>query len=176
MPDRLYNKGNLGGTFMSRRALPSLLAVFAAVSLAQDRGTITGTVTDAAGASVPGATLKATNPATGLTQTTSSSADGTFSIPYLPPGGYVVTGEKAGFRTAEVTGIVVNVSTTVKVDLKLEVGQITERVEVTAAAPPVVSERSDLGAVVTTKIASLGNDRRSCGRDFHSFCYLTYLE
>jgi len=136
---------------MSRRALPSLLAVFAAVSLAQDRGTITGTVTDAAGASVPGATLKATNPATGLTQTTSSSADGTFSIPYLPPGGYVITGEKAGFRTAEVTGIVVNVSTTVKVDLKLEVGQITERVEVTAAAPPVVSERSDLGAVVTTK-------------------------
>ena len=49
------------------------------------------------------------------------------------------------------TGIVVNVSTTVKIDLKLEVGQITERVEVTAAAPPVVSERSDLGAVVTTK-------------------------
>ena len=129
---------------MSRRALPSLLAVFAAASLAQDRGTITGTVTDAAGASVPGAAIKATNPATGLTQTTSSSADGTFSIPYLPPGGYVVTGEKAGFRTAEVTGIVVNVSTTVKVDLKLEVGQITERVEVTAAAPPVVSERSAL--------------------------------
>src|SRR5437667_5621364 len=113
---------------MSRRALPSLLAMFAAVCLAQDRGTITGTVTDAAGASVPAATVKATNPATGLTLTTSTSADGTFSIPYLPAGGYAITGEKAGFRTAEVTGIVVNVSTTVKVDLKLEVGQITERV------------------------------------------------
>src|SRR5438132_12291325 len=98
---------------MSRRTLPSLLAVFAAVCLAQDRGTITGTVTDAAGASVPGATVKATHPATGLTLTASTSADGTFSIPYLPAGSYTVTAEKAGFRTAEATGIVVNVSTTV---------------------------------------------------------------
>ena len=56
-----------------------------------------------------------------------------------------------GFRTAEATNITVNVTTTAKVDLQLQVGEVQQTVEVSAAASPVVSERSDLGTVVTTK-------------------------
>ncbi len=131
----------------------SRLAIFllAVTSFAQDRGTITGTVTDAAGASVPGAAIKVTNPATGLTQSVSTNNEGSFTVPYLPVGKYTVTAEKVGFRTAEATDITVNVSTTARVDLKLEVGQVSEKIEVTSTAPAVVSERSDLGTVVTTK-------------------------
>ena len=134
------------------RLLTSLLLMLSiGICFAQDRGTISGTITDAAGASVPAASVKVINPSTGLTQTTSTSSDGTFNFLYLPVGKYTVTAEKPGFRTAEATGIVVNVTTTVKVDLQLEVGQVQDRIEVTAEAPALVSERSDLGAVVTTQ-------------------------
>jgi outer membrane receptor protein involved in Fe transport len=120
-------------------------------TLAQDRGTITGIVTDPTGASVPEATIKAVNPKTGLMQTTSTSADGTYSLPYLPVGIYTVSATKMGFRTAEATNITVNVTTTAKVNLQLQVGEVQQTMEVSAALPPVVSERSDLGTVVTTK-------------------------
>jgi len=125
--------------------------LIAAICFAQDRGTLTGIVTDPAGAAVPGATVKATNPATGQIQTTATNAEGSYSILYLPVGNYTLTAEKVGFRTAEVTSIPVNVSTTARVDMKLEVGQISDKIEVSAVAPVVVSERSDLGTVVTTK-------------------------
>jgi hypothetical protein len=133
------------------RALRLVIFFLAAACFAQDRGTITGVVTDAAGAAVPGATVKGTNPATGQTQTSSTNGEGTFNFLYLPVGKYTVTAEKAGFRTAEAANISVNVSTTVRVDLKLEVGETSEKIEVSAVAPVVVTERSDLGTVVTTK-------------------------
>ena len=62
--------------------------VFAATALLAQtfRGTILGTVTDASGAVLPGATITARNPATGLERTTQSSADGTYAIPELPIG------------------------------------------------------------------------------------------
>ena len=79
-----------------------VLALISAVSgLAQDRGTIRGVVTDATGATVPDATVTIKNVNTGLTQTVKTSADGVYSVLYLPAGDYTVTTEKAGFRKAE---------------------------------------------------------------------------
>ena len=60
-----------------------LIFFIAGACLAQDRGTITGTVTDPAGAAVPGAMVKETNPATGQTQTGSTNAEGTFNFLYF---------------------------------------------------------------------------------------------
>jgi hypothetical protein len=129
-----------------------LLSLFSAIALfGQDRGTITGVITDTAGASVPEAKVTITNPRTGLNQSTMTGGDGSFSVPYLPVGSYTVAVEKAGFRKAEATGIAVNVTSTARVDIQLEVGQVQETVEVTGEAPPIVSERSDLGLVVNTK-------------------------
>ena len=126
--------------------------VFGGVCYAQgDRGNITGTVTDPGGAAVPGANIKATNPATGLTQSTTTGADGNYNLQYLPVGQYRISAEKTGFSTAEQTGIAVQVSNTTRADFELRVGQVQERVEVTAAAPVVVSERSDLGTVMSSK-------------------------
>jgi hypothetical protein len=136
------------------RLLVSVFSVLfaATVCWAQgDRGNITGTVTDPGGAAVPGATIKATNPATGLTQSTRTGADGNYNLPYLPVGGYTVSVEKTGFSTAQQTDVAVQVSNTTRVDLALQIGQVQERVNVTAAAPVVVSERSDLGTVMNSK-------------------------
>ncbi len=125
-----------------------LFLLLSAFSLsAQDRGTITGVITDAAGAAVPGAAIKVANPATGLLQSTTSGPDGTYTAPYLPVGTYTVTAEKPGFRTAQAVNIPVQVNSTARIDLSLEVGQLVEMVEVNAAAPLVQTERTDLGKV-----------------------------
>jgi len=136
---------------MPRTLSAVLLVLFVGICTAQDRGTITGTVTDAAGAAIPGASVKIINPATGLQQSTTTGNDGIYTVPYLPVGRYTVSATKEGFRVAERSGVAVEVATTAKVDLQLEVGAVTEKVEVTAAAPVVVSERSDLGAVMNSK-------------------------
>src|ERR1700730_18243159 len=128
-----------------------LPALFAFVCFAQDRGNVTGSVTDPAGAAVPGASVRILNPANGFEQTTSTGSDGNYNVPSLPVGKYNVSAEKPGFRTAQQTGVNVDVANTVRVDLKLEVGQVTERVEVSGAAPVVVTERSDLGTVIDSK-------------------------
>src|SRR6266542_5785516 len=95
------------------RMLKALLLVLSAgICLAQDRGTVTGTVTDAAGAAIPGALIKITNPATSLEQRTNTGTDGTYTVPYLPVGRYTVSAEKTGFRVAERSGIAVEVATT----------------------------------------------------------------
>jgi hypothetical protein len=116
-----------------------------------DRGNITGAVTDPGGAAVPGASVKVTNPATGLTQSTTTGGDGNYNIPYLPVGSYTVSAEKAGFSTTQQTGVAVQVSNTTRVDLALKIGQVQDRVDVTGVAPVVVSERSDLGTVMNSK-------------------------
>ena len=133
------------------RVLRSAMFLGAISCFAQDRGTITGTVTDPAGAAIPGVAIKGTNPATGFVQNVATNNEGSYTLLYLPVGKYTVSAEKTGFRTAEAMNITVDVSTTARVDLKLEVGQVSEKIEVSAVAQAVVSERSDLGTVVTTK-------------------------
>src|SRR6185312_10453827 len=138
--------------FMSHLRLTLLLIFSAAICFAQgDRGSVTGTITDQAGASVAGATVTVTNPATGLKQSTTSGSDGNYNVPYLPVGKYNLSVDKSGFRTAVQNGITVNVATSVRVDLQLQIGEVQEKVVVTGEAPPVVSDRSDLGTVLNTK-------------------------
>jgi Carboxypeptidase regulatory-like domain len=129
-----------------------LLLAASMVCMAQgDRGTLTGTVTDPAGAAVPDATVRVRNPATGLVQETRTGPSGGYDVPYLPVGNYTVTVEKAGFSTQEQTGVTVNVGTTARVDVKLQVGQVQQRVEVTGSAAVVQTDRSDLGQVLNSK-------------------------
>ena len=123
----------------------------AGLAFGQDRGTISGNITDNSGATVPGAKITLQNPATGFTQTAVSTADGTYSFPYLGSGKYNVSAEKPGFRTAEVTEIQVQVSTTSRVDIRLQLGALQEVVEVQGQSSLLQTERSDLGRVVDNK-------------------------
>jgi len=136
-----------------RNALVSLLPAFvllAGLSLyAQSpQGTITGTITDAQGARVPGVQVVATQVATNLTYKGSSSEDGTYVIPALPVGKYEVNATASGFKTFRRTDIQLEVSQRLRLDIALELGQLTETVTVQGEVSRVRTEESSLGTVV----------------------------
>ena len=111
--------------------------------------TISGTVTDASGAAVAGAKIKATNLDTNVSRTGSSQADGGFSLLFLPIGAYKVEVDSTGFKKFEQTGIVLEVNRNARVDAVLQLGSITETVEVKSDAPIVETTVPALGLTVT---------------------------
>ena len=109
---------------------------------------LAGTVKDPAGAVVPEAALTATNVSTGLVTRTTSSASGDYLFPALAPGTYTLTVEKAGFATGVMSGISLNVDQKANLDIVLQVGQVTQSVNVDASAPLVDSASASMGTVV----------------------------
>jgi Carboxypeptidase regulatory-like domain/TonB dependent receptor-like, beta-barrel len=115
------------------------------------RGTITGTVTDSTSAVVPGATVVATNTATGIETSAQTNHDGSYTIPLLQPGTYQARIELTGFRKYVHDGIVVQIAQTTRLDIALQVGQVTEEVQVAGEAPLVRSTTAELGQVIEMK-------------------------
>src|SRR5215813_3249032 len=128
-----------------------VLSMPSALVNAQDRGTITGQVADASGAVLPAAKVTLTNPSTGQTTTVETNTEGAYTFLSLTAGRYEVTAEKEGFRKAQASNVLVQVSTTTRLDIKLELGAVAETVQVEAAAPLLQTDRSDLGTVVDNK-------------------------
>ena len=130
-----------------------LLVLFGAafIAFAQDRGTISGTVTDSSGGAVPGASVTLTNPATGLTLRFTSSADGGFEFASLPAGQYKIAIEKTGFRREEMSAVTVAVNSNTRVQAQLQLGQLQEVVQVQSTATNLQTDRSDLGKVIDTQ-------------------------
>ena len=119
-------------------------------SFSQDRGSITGVITDPSGAAVPAATVTATNVAAGTSQTTQTTSAGFYTVPELPAGIYRVRVEKTGFRMAVADKVEVIVNTATRIDLPLSIGATTQTVEVTAAAELLQTDRTDTGSALTT--------------------------
>ncbi len=118
-----------------------LLLFVATLAFAQrDLGTITGTVSDQQGAAVPNAKITIRDQATGVSYDTVSNDSGSFTRPSLTPGTYTVVIEAAGFQKSEQTNILVNPGEPVAVNISLRVGNASETVEVTAAAPLLQTE------------------------------------
>ena len=106
---------------------------FAALAFAQtDRGIITGTITDSTGASVPEGRVVATNAATNVTHVTQTTSSGDYTVPALPVGTYQLRVEKQGFKAAVRSDIIVTAGSTVTVNAQLEVGAVTESIQVAA--------------------------------------------
>jgi len=125
-----------------------LLAVFVSVGFAQtDTGSIQGTVTDASGAVVPGATVTVTSLSTSRVVTVQSGGSGDFSVPTLNPGQYKVEVTAANFKTVT-QNVTLQVGQVLPLNFSLPAGAVTENVEVTSAAPLVSSDSSDLGTVI----------------------------
>lgn len=114
-------------------------------------GEITGRVLDSDGAGVPGATVTAKNDGTGLSRTAVTGDTGDYILTLLPPGMYTVSAELSGFKTAVRPSIEVNVGTRLTLGFQLEVGNVTEVIQVTSEAPLVETTTSDLSGVVTPK-------------------------
>src|SRR5438045_2286833 len=91
---------------------------------------IDGIVKDSSGLSIPGAAIKATQTATGVVRTATSAADGSYVLPNLPIGPYLLEVSKEGFSKYAQTGIVLQVDTNPTVDISLKVGAVSEQVTV----------------------------------------------
>ncbi|MCI0625787.1 MAG: carboxypeptidase-like regulatory domain-containing protein [Acidobacteria bacterium] len=132
-------------------AILLLLLSAADLSAQTTTGTIVGTVTDPSGAVVAGVAVTVTNEETGLRRNVSTSSRGEYTANLLPIGRYTVEGELSGFKKAKVSGIVLQVNQTVRTDLTMQVGEVTETVEVTSEVSLVKTDRSDVGQVIEAK-------------------------
>lgn len=112
---------------------------------------LSGSVTDTSGAVIPAAEVTATHTGTGLERRAQTNELGLYAIPFLPPGEYRLVVQKGGFRQAVRDGVRLEVNQSVRVDFTLELGAVTETVEVRGVVPLIESESSALGQVVERK-------------------------
>ncbi len=125
------------------------LLLFGGTARAQTTSSITGTVTDLTGALIPNAKVTATNQATNATQTTTSNSDGIYDIPGLAVGSYALVVQAPGFRAYKKTGIVVNAAQTLRADVHLAVGAISQTVTVEANALELQSESNEMSTLIS---------------------------
>src|SRR5712691_792785 len=104
----------------------AIAAAIIPVLWGQTRATLTGRVTDATGAVVPGTKLTLVNTATNETKAVTTGANGEFTFLQLAPGQYTLTSEHDGFRKAVRSGIVLEVGQEARIDVSLELGAVTE--------------------------------------------------
>jgi hypothetical protein len=154
-----------------RKFLAFLVALLVPMAAYAQRtsGTIRGTVTDATGAVIPGATATVHNEGTGLTRSAPTNSSGVYVFSDLPVGTYEVRVELSGFKTAVQKGIQLNVAESQAVDVQLSPGGVTEEVVVEAAGNPVQTIGGDVSGLVT------GAEARELPLNGRNFMQLTLL-
>ena len=149
-----------------RRLVANIIALIifvTSVALGQsDTASITGTVKDATGAAVPGATVTVKQTETGMSRTVKGDVSGSFSIPSLPIGNYQLTAEMTGFQREVLRGITLVVGQEAVTNVTLHVGSIDQEVTVTDA-PPLVNAtvNSTSGVISEAQIKDLPLNGRS---------------
>jgi len=119
-------------------------------------GAIVGSARDSSGGAMPAVKVVVTNERTGQSVRGITNEVGAYTFSALFPDTYRIRGEAAGFRPVEITGITLQVNQTARYDLTMQVGALTELVEVTSSAPVLASETSDVGQVIENqKIVNL---------------------
>src|SRR6185437_2052646 len=149
-----------------------LFAVLAQPAMGQgaNQGSIQGTLTDPSGAVVPGASLTATNAATGIAFTTSSDANGLYTFLVVPAGTYTIVARKNGFAEVTQTGVVVTVGARLTLNISMPLASQQSTVTVSGHAPIVETSRSAVTATVNER--AIG-DLPTNGRNFINFVLLT---
>ena len=144
----------------------ALMLASVPVLFAQTTGVISGRVTDSQGLAVPGATITVTGPQGAKTAAT--DADGRFQVPYLTPGPYTVRVELQGFKAVEQSNVSVRLGQTVDLPLTMQVGGLTETVNVSGAAPVVDTTTTTIGAALDSSLLT----RVPVGRRFSDTLYI----
>lgn len=172
---RFEMKGSRLTRVLARATLPMALVLGITIAPkpleAQVTGSIYGVVADASAAIIPGVKVTVTNEATAVSRTTTTEGDGHFDLPQLPVGTYTVTVEKEGFNKYTRRGVIVLVTESTKVDVTLQVGEVTQSVEV-SGGPIAAAETRDstLGGVIEERRVA---DMPLNGRNFIQLSYLT---
>ncbi len=142
--------------------LPLIFAFASAVALAQANSELTGIVTDQTGAVVPDAKVVLTDPATGFSKTTTSGETGLYDISGLNPANYNMKVMAKGFESFAQNGIVVNVSSTARADIKLTVGAEAETVTVEADALAVQADSNVVSTLISSEqISQIATENRN---------------
>ena len=151
MPNhRILKPSSRWGRIMSTSCLVAVLLMTAAVSHGQAvKSTILGTVRDSGGLVLPNVSVKVTNLETRVEASTTTDDSGNYNVPFLDSGTYSILVESRGFKTLVQPAFKIDVSAKVRVDMTLEVGDVSERVEVDAATPLVETDSTTLGITLT---------------------------
>src|SRR6266478_2306660 len=139
---------NGGGSLLTGAAVLMLLALVSIEVNAQTTGTIYGRVSDPNDAFIGGATVTASNVGTDTKRTATTNAAGEFNITLLPVGKYDISVEATGFKSFVQQGVELQVEANLRVNPKLELGAITEKVTVTGEVSQVDTASATLGKVV----------------------------
>jgi hypothetical protein len=133
---------------VSQWAVLSLL--LAAGLFAQvERASIVGTITDNTGASLPGVSVEVTSESAGTTSRTVTDSSGSYSVPNLIPGSYQVRAQRPGFREVLYRSFVLQVSQAARLDMRMELGELQQTIEVSGAIPLLQTENASVGQVIS---------------------------
>jgi hypothetical protein len=157
-------------TWRRHITLGFVLGVWSLQVFAQTTAGVTGTITDNSGGTVPGVTITITNVETTFQRETTSDESGFYQFPLLQPGSYSIAAKKAGFRQVTREGLRLEVNQRATVDFTLQIGTVTETIDVRAAAPLLESGTSSVGQVIESKAVS---DLPLNGRNFVQLAILT---
>jgi Carboxypeptidase regulatory-like domain len=129
------------------------ILTLAVLSFAQDvrTATVVGTVTDSSGAAVPGAQVSVTNLQTKVATRGVTTPDGNYYVPFLNLGQYEVSVEAQGFKKVIRSGVILEAGQTVRIDMQLEVGAVSQEIEVTAASPLLDTDSAVVGGLDDAK-------------------------
>jgi outer membrane receptor protein involved in Fe transport len=141
------------------RRFVAILGVFfvfipAALHAQAVKGALLGNITDQGGLAVPGATVTITETSTNIGYTTTTNESGYYIFPSLKDGTYKVVTELSGFKKAIRDGVIVPVNTTIRVDLRMEVGAIEESITVVGESPMLQTDRTDTGRIIESKMVT----------------------
>jgi hypothetical protein len=159
---------------MTKRVMVTVSCLFAlsciyspgAMGQVAGTGSVAGTVTDPSGAVVVGAQVALTDASTNAQRTATSNEAGRYIFPNLPPGTYSMTTTREGFRVAKISSMTVNVGTTLTVDVAMELGTVSQTVEVVASTSELQVTNSTIGNTVS---GDMLQSLPSLGRDVSSF-------
>jgi hypothetical protein len=136
---------------MRTKSLFAVLLLSGLSLLGQTLGEITGQVGDQSRAAVPNSVVTLTNTSTNAVRQSNSNEQGLYTFPSVPPGIYTLKVEHPGFKTATSNNVEVQVQQTVRLDVTLEVGQVSESVQVEASADLLQSSNATVGTVIESK-------------------------
>ena len=147
-----------------------VLLLAAPIYAQKHAGQITGTVLDPNGAALPDTVVTVTQIGTGLSREVKSNQDGNYTVADLPNGVYRISATASGFKEAIVDKVTVNIATTTRQDLNMEVGSVDQKVEIVATEVQIESQTGAVSGVVT------GEQVRELPLNGRSFVQLTQLQ